>query len=192
MLFFNKNAKLLKKAQIEIEKLKEQNRELAYTYAPLIDNDKILNERQNEIQNAENKLRELNDKYQLALKVHENLEHEISLYNDSLEIGSFGLYKPQYSFETSEKFKTAIDNNYDRQKQLIKSDQAVICTTEWTVSGSKVEGRKMTNQYKKLMLYAFNGECDGLIAKVKWNNATSFPFSLPHLFPQRNRYQTNP
>ena len=30
----------------------------------------------------------------------------------------------------------------------------------------------MTNQYKKLMLFAFNGECDGLIAKVKWNNAS--------------------
>jgi flagellar biosynthesis GTPase FlhF len=29
----------------------------------------------------------------------------------------------------------------------------------------------MTTKYKKLMLFAFNGECDSYIAKVKWNNA---------------------
>jgi hypothetical protein len=65
-----------------------------------------------------------------------------------------------------------IDLNYEEQKLLVKNDKAITCHTEWTVGGSKVEGRKMTNKYRKLMLYAFNGECDSLIAKVKWNNVT--------------------
>ncbi|MDB5257621.1 MAG: hypothetical protein JWM14_2316 [Chitinophagaceae bacterium] len=184
MLFF-KAPGLLKEALLEIELLKKnnldlnsgiealknENSSLANKYAPLIEVDKFLEGKKNEIQEAELRLKELNEKYISAVKIHENLEYEISLYSDSLEIGSFGLYKAQHDFETSEQFKSKLDLNYEKQKQLIKTDQAIVCTVEWEVGGSKVEGRKMTNQYKKLMLYAFNGECDSLIAKTKWNNA---------------------
>ncbi len=186
MIFF-KNAKLLKEANIEIEKLTEENKNLIAKYSSLIDKDKVLIEKQNEIKIAEERLNELNDKYQASLKIHEGLEYEITLYNDSLEIGTFGLYEPQFSFETSDKFKVEIDNNYLKQKELIKSGEAVICTTEWTVGGSKTEGRKMTNQYKKLMLYAFNGECEGLIAKVKWNNATKTKERIQKTFDSINK-----
>ncbi len=147
----------------------------------------MLIEKQNEIKIAEERLNELNDKYQASLKIHEGLEYEITLYNDSLEIGTFGLYEPQFSFETSDKFKVEIDNNYLKQKELIKCGEAVICTTEWTVGGSKTEGRKMTNQYKKLMLYAFNGECEGLIAKVKWNNAIKTKERIQKTFDSINK-----
>ena len=113
----------------------------------------------------------MNENYQNSHLLYTKLQNEINLYQDTLEIGSFGLYKPQFDYQTSENFKTAIEYNYEKQKQLIKNDLAAVCTTEWTVEGSKSEGRKMTNQYKKLMLFAFNGECDSCIAKVKWNNA---------------------
>lgn len=53
---------------------------------------------------------------------------------------------------------------------MIKEGKAAICTTEWTVSGSKSKGTKMTKENLKLMLRAFNGECDSAIAKVKYNN----------------------
>jgi hypothetical protein len=195
MFFFNKNAKLLKEAQLELSRLREQNneltnrnnqlkdaeqrseiatahnKELIEKYAAFIDKDRVLKDKEQSITDAESKLLELNKLYQAALKIHGELKHETDLYQDNLDIGSFGLYQPRYAFETSEKFKNAIDNNYEKQKQLIKSGESVVCKIEWTVGGSKAEGRKMTNQYKKLMLYAFNGECDGLIAKVKWNNA---------------------
>jgi Domain of unknown function (DUF4041) len=154
-------------SQANLQKCTDTNIEIGNKYAPVIDKDKILNERQIEIDSAEKRLFELNEKYQTALKTHANLEREINLYQDSLEIGSFGLYKPQFGFETSEKYKLAIDENYNKQKELIKNDEAVICRTEWEVGGSKAEGKKMTNKYKKLMLFAFNGECDSCIAKVK-------------------------
>ena len=58
-----------------------------------------------------------------------------------------------------------------KQKAMIKAETAVVCHTNWEVGGSAVQGRKMVKQEIKLMLYAFNGECDGIIAKVRWNNA---------------------
>ena len=156
-------------------------------YSTIIDKDQYLAVRQAETDAIKNNLQELNAKFVASLAIHEKLEKQISLYQDSLEIGSFGLYQPQFDFETSDMFKEEIQRNYEAQKQLIKDDKAVVCYTEWTVGGSVAEGRKMTNQYKKLMLYAFNGECDALIAKVKWNNAAKITERMSKAYENINK-----
>jgi chromosome segregation ATPase len=53
---------------------------------------------------------------------------------------------------------------------MVHAKRAAICTTEWTVSGSKSEGTKMTNRNIKLMLRSFNNESDAAVLKVSWNN----------------------
>jgi hypothetical protein len=53
---------------------------------------------------------------------------------------------------------------------MIKEKAAAICLIQWTVDGSLTQGRKQTNQTLRLILRAFNGECDAAIAKVKYNN----------------------
>ena len=169
-MFFNKSKKLLKEKEYELavalSKLFRYERE----FKDVIDSNALLQERQTSIAVAEKRLKELEDNYQKGMALHQTLRAEIALYEDSLEINSFGLYKPRFSFDSSEKYKHSLEVNYEQQKQLVKADKAVVCGTEWTVGGSKAEGRKMTNQFKKLILFAFNGECEGLISKVKWNN----------------------
>lgn len=171
-MFFSKFKKHLKE--------KEQELKIAWTklaayeqeFKDVIDKNAWLAQKNSLIIETESRLKELNETYQRGVALHQTLEQEISLYKDGLDISSYGLHKPQFSFDTSGKFKHELELNYENQKRLVKEDKAVVCNTEWTVGGSKVEGRKMTNQYKKLMLFAFNGECDGLIAKVNWNNAS--------------------
>lgn len=170
-MFFNKTKKLLKEKEQQLEQALFKITEYEKEFKDIIDKNTLLSQKESLITESDRRLKELNETYQKGLTLHQTLETEISLYQDSLEIGSFGLYSPQFNFDTSEKFKERIEDNYQAQRQLIREDTAVVCHTQWEVSGSKVEGRKMTNQYKKLMLFAFNGECDGLIAKVKWNNA---------------------
>ncbi|HSC54950.1 MAG TPA: DUF4041 domain-containing protein [Phnomibacter sp.] len=170
-MFFNKSKKLLKEKEQELEQALSKVAAYEQEFKSVIDKNALLLEKASLVEAAENKLHELNEIYQKGVVLHKSLEVEIELYEDGLEIHSYGLHKPQFSFDTSEAFKHEIDANYEKQKQFVKTDKAVVCKTEWTVGGSKVEGRKMTNQYKKLMLFAFNGECDGLISKVKWNNA---------------------
>ena len=53
---------------------------------------------------------------------------------------------------------------------MIKDRTATYCDTPWTVDGSAAEGRKMIERLSKLMLRAFNGECDAAIAKAKYDN----------------------
>jgi hypothetical protein len=85
---------------------------------------------------------------------------------------SFGLYKPQYSFDTSEAFKAELDNIYEKKKSLIKNDGAASYPTNWVVNNNAAEGKRMIKKEVKIMLRAFNGECDAAVARVTWNNVT--------------------
>lgn len=113
--------------------------------------------------------------YANAHVLYENLKKESSLLEESLEMTEFGVYKPHFDFDAPEDYKKQLETLYALEKLLIKEDKAVICSTEWSVSGSKVEGRKMTRQNHKLMLRAFNGECDAALSKVRWDNVTLPP-----------------
>ena len=95
---------------------------------------------------------------------------EIIVLDDEILLESFALYKPQYKFQTSEEYKLRLDTCRDKQKQLIKDGIAVKANENWTVNNSKVEGRKMVNDMKKLMLRSFNNECEYCVDNVKFNN----------------------
>jgi hypothetical protein len=120
---------------------------------------------------AKLKATNLGNSYIQAKQIFDKLENETALLQENLEDMSFGLYEPHYSFETSEAYKTAMEKIYEQKKALIRSDKAVDYFKDWTVNGSKQEGRRMTKGQLKLMLRAFNGECDAAIVKVTWNNA---------------------
>ena len=167
---FFKNKRLLNEAKLEVERLEIENRRLRREYSDLIELDEEIAKRKSEITNSTVKLDELNEKYSSSYNVYESLQKEIDLFSETLEIGSYGLYRPQFNYDTSEKYKNELDVNYQKQKARIKNDTAIVCPNEWIVGNSKTEGKKMTTRYKKLMLYAFNGECDALITKVRWNN----------------------
>lgn len=59
------------------------------------------------------------------------------------------------------------------QKAMIKDGSAVSGSADWQVNGSAVRGRKMIKDMQKLLLRAFNSECDEIINKVKYNNYDS-------------------
>mgnify|MGYP000573931367 FL=1 len=53
---------------------------------------------------------------------------------------------------------------------MIRQDQAVLGDTNWTVNNDARKGKKMVNDTKKLLLRAFNSECEYVISKVRYNN----------------------
>jgi uncharacterized protein YoxC len=178
----------------EINSLKEQTKghehallEINKKYAPLISRDAEIVKRIAELDKLNIQLFNLNSRYKQALDIHSKLEREIGLYKDILELGEYGLYQAKYSFDIPEQYKVELEAIYRKQKSAIELGNAIVCTTEWTVGESKAEGRKMTSRYMKLMLYAFNGECDALIAKVKWNNAMKTRERIRKVFETVNK-----
>jgi hypothetical protein len=98
------------------------------------------------------------------------LKGQIDLFTSEQTVIDCGLYTPTYDFDISQKYKDELDRIRDREKDRLKDETAAVCTQNWTVNGSASEGKKQTKAYTRLMLRAFNGEADGLIANVRWNN----------------------
>lgn len=103
-------------------------------------------------------------------KVIEELNNEIIELRDEVLLQSFSLYKPQYDFINSAQYKYKLDDIREDQKNMIRQDQAVLGDTNWTVNNDARKGKKMVNDTKKLLLRAFNSECEYVISKVRYNN----------------------
>lgn len=130
---------------------------------------------------------ELNDKFINAKSVFKELEKDIKIYKNDLEFIELGLYEPIFDLETSEEYKEKITDIVNKQKQLIKGGNACVCNTEWVVGNSRKQGEIMTRRYINLTLRAFNGECDSLISKVRWNNVKRFEERIKKAFNAINK-----
>lgn len=100
----------------------------------------------------------------------ENKKKELFDLSDDINFQEFGLYRPHYDCMTSDEYKDKIDHNRYVQKEMIKNKTALNFSDNWQLDGSKSKGRAMNNDNMKMVLKAFNFECDSIIDKVKFNN----------------------
>ncbi|MGE3728121.1 MAG: DUF4041 domain-containing protein, partial [Candidatus Sericytochromatia bacterium] len=121
----------------------------------------------------------------------QTLRSDVQSLEEAKELQEFGFYKARYSFDTSEEYKVVLERVRDKQKDAIKRNNAAICHTKWTVDGSQREGKKMTKNFLKLILRAFNGECDASIAKVKYNNILVQEARIEKAFEAINKLAQN-
>lgn len=149
--------------------------------------EQILESKKNDIKNSEIEFNNLNTNYQKALDTYKNLRNEVNIFESKLDLIEFGIYEPVYDFEKSDDYRTEQNKIIQNQKDMISADKAAICNTNWTVEGSEAKGRAVVKVYKKLMLRAFNGECDVLISKVKWNNFNQMKERMQKLFDAINK-----
>lgn len=95
---------------------------------------------------------------------------QLAVFEVDINALDYGLYKPAFEFANSDLYKEELNKLRDKQKQCIKNDNAAFGNTNWQVNGSAAQGRTMVNNYKKLLLRAFNVECDDIVANVKVSN----------------------
>ena len=149
-------------------------------YYPIINIDKAVKERSIEKDKLVKQIKELENAYK-------NLKQEHDIYQDDLEMISCGHYTPHYDFKDSSAYKCKLDEIRKEQKKLIKNKEAILSTTEWTVEGSKVKGRTMTNRIIKLGLNAFNVQADNTILKVTFRNINNSEKRLEKIKDNINR-----
>lgn len=98
------------------------------------------------------------------------LRSELLVATDAVELESFSLYVPRYDMTASEDYKRRLDEIRDQQKQMLRDKSAVIYNENWTVNGSKTEGKRLLADMSKLFIRSFNNECDAAVAEVKFSN----------------------
>ncbi|MBQ7131268.1 MAG: DUF4041 domain-containing protein [Oscillospiraceae bacterium] len=158
----------------ENERLKAENENLKNSFTPqqeqLYDINQAIVRKQQELKSlsecVNNLQREHTDlQYQISVK-----KQELITIDDEIAFQEYGLYKPTYEFANSDLYKEKLAEIRTAQKNVIKNDKAVTGNTNWTVNGSQSQGKKMLKDMQKLLLRAFNTECDDTIDNVKVSN----------------------
>ncbi len=129
----------------------------------------------------------LTEEYRVARDRLAKLQHEVNLLEENLEDISFGVYKPHFSFQTTEDYKTALAAAREDARQMVRDGRAAKCPISWTVGDSRTDGERMVKQYTKLQLRAFNGECEAAMANITWNNATKMEERVRKAFEMINQ-----
>lgn len=90
--------------------------------------------------------------------------------DDAAELQEFGLYEPRFVFQTVDEYKERLKEVRDRQKAAVRAINEEAKRSTWTVNGSVAKGRQLVGQTTRLLMRAYNSECDALVSKVKFSN----------------------
>lgn len=189
--------KELNKIEKELQKthdLQNKDEELKNTKEHLENIKKEIQEKQKEVTTLGNQLNvayniriKEEDLQQLQTQISKKKQELITLDED-INLQEIGFNNnTKYDFETAERYKEELKIIRQQQKQLIKDKTAAICTTEWTVNGSKREGKATTNANIKQILNNFNIECELVISKVTYRNRLKGEDNIRKIYYKLNK-----
>lgn len=125
--------------------------------------DKELEDRNQKIQTCNNKIAELEFEISDKQKQIYGLDNDISAQE-------YGIYNPTYVFANFDLYKNKLAEIRQQQKEMISAGLACSASPNWTVNGNVAKGKRMIKDMQKLLLRAFNVECDNIVENVRISN----------------------
>lgn len=125
---------------------------------------------QGTIEKARAELDEITRQIEYQKRLRSELRDQIIETDEAVSLQSFGVYKPRYDLMRSDEYRARLLEIRAKQKELIKGKAATTGLTNWTVNNNAAQGRKMVSDMQKLLLRAFNAECDDVIEHVRYSN----------------------
>jgi hypothetical protein len=107
--------------------------------------------------------------------------------DDALLLQEFGLYEPKYKLTTVSEYKARLDHLRVLQASMARDGSACAHGTKWEVNGSSAQGSRMVREFTKLIVRAFNTECDDTIERVKFFNIDASRKRIEKSFALLNR-----
>lgn len=157
-------------------------------YSNIIEIDKEVDKRKQDILDMETKVKSLEIDYQNKKVVYDNLGKEIEAYKETTELISMGVYEPHFDFGTSAQYKDKIVEIREKQKDMVKGGTAIKSFGDWSVDGSKKKGQKLVKDNIKLTMRSFNNECDVIIKNVTWKNINNMEERMRKSFEYINKF----
>lgn len=128
-------------------------------------------------------------------------EAKLMMVNEGLKLRSdeaflleVGYYEAVYGFEDLPRYENELRRIKDNQKQLLRisgeagdRSGAAYATSPLTFNGSEAQGRQLLKRVLRLMLRAFNGECDSFIARVNYRNVEAMKKRITSSYDQINQ-----
>ncbi len=100
----------------------------------------------------------------------EEKRRKLVTFDDEILVQEFGLYEPRFDFANSSQYADRLKRVRERQKESVRQFNESLKKSRWKVNGSAAQGRKMASQVGRLLMRAYNGECDEVVRKVKYAN----------------------
>lgn len=96
------------------------------------------------------------------------LQEEVVVTEETSLLQEVGLYEYRHPLTDAVAYQAELKRLQDMIKVMaLKDGGAVLASTDWTVNGSRAQGRAMVREYSKLVLRAYNAEADNLVRALK-------------------------
>lgn len=172
-------AKQLKPAQLEAlidqkqDELEQKSKQIA----------KVESDIQLQKQTIQNNDEKIAQQYQKLKKI----SNELVGVSDEMMYEEYGLYKPRYDCTSSEEYKHKLKLERDKQKLMIKHENAGLIIHPLTMDGSERKGKQMQKKNIKQLIRSFNTECEAAINKVTVANIKRTEIRIKNSYKQLNK-----
>lgn len=115
----------------------------------------------------------------------ERVRAEITRGGATITSREFGFREPTYDCISADGYRRELAELRRDQKKAA-ADRSAVQYTAYTLNGSTAEGEKMATQMIKLIVRAFNNECEALTHKVTFKNLESIEAKIERAFTELN------
>ncbi len=149
------------------------------------DDARKLEERRCELIKAVDTIEEqLNNKKRELEEVKQLIENEYII--EEVDVNTL----PKSDFANSSLCRDALVEVREKQKDMIRNNEAVVGDRNWTVNGSRAKGKKMIEEAIKLNLKTFNNGCDYIINTMRYSTYSSSLNKIKKLYNDVNRFNS--
>jgi hypothetical protein len=121
----------------------------------------------------------------------DQIRRSLSLLQDDNLLMTVGYIETDYEFSDLPAYEAALAELRSEQKKMLlldgsggDRDAAAFCSKEISFDGSVKKGKAMLKKVLRLMLRAFNGECDAYIARVTYKNISLMEKRIENSYEQ--------
>ena len=157
--------------------LKSKQYDLKVSESEFVNLSKQLKEKEHDyeyLKHLESEREELEKSIEIKSRLEEELKairESIDVYSPQYDLINQGFFEePQYLYETSERFQVEIKELRSQQKAMIQAKEAVIIPDEIVLIEDATQARRILQGQAKMILRAYNIECDVLVGSVKPSN----------------------
>jgi Domain of unknown function (DUF4041)/Meiotically up-regulated gene 113 len=90
--------------------------------------------------------------------------------DDERVLQDVGIYRYHHPLENAAEYKDQLSDLSELVKAMVKAGHAVLASDLFTFNNSLAKGRRMTSEFSKLMLRAYNAEADNCVRALRAGN----------------------
>lgn len=90
--------------------------------------------------------------------------------NDALVLQQVGIYEYHHPLENADMYRERLGSIQERVKEAVRQGRAVLASDMFSYNNSLALGRRMTGDFSRLMLRAYNAEADSAVRSLRAGN----------------------